>query len=88
MQPDPKAAEDFAKLVLVTARTLRDLITKPLNPRRRAAMLTSLNDALAPFDAELEAHEPGGCAPTVYTQAPLDPRDDNCELPKPPRLER
>lgn len=112
MMPNPKAAEDFATLVLVTARTLRQLIEEPLTPRRRAAMLTSLNDALAPFDdaAEepLERHESGGCAPPVYT-APLppihdpecarivaidarcdcslsrvNPRDDNCELPKTP----
>lgn len=94
MQPDPKAAEDFATLVLVTARTLRKLITKPLNPKTRAAMLTELNGALQPFDwDDLEAHEAGGCAPPVYAQRPhpappLDLRDDDCELPKPPRLER
>lgn len=70
MTPDPKAAEDFARLVLVTARTLRQLIQEPINPRRRAAMLTDLNDALQPFDAEpdLERHECGGCAPPVYTR--------------------
>lgn len=71
MTPDPKAAEDFATLVLVTARTLRRLIQEPINPRRRAAMLTELNDALAPFDdaaePDLERHECGGCAPPVYT---------------------
>ncbi|MCL4715522.1 MAG: hypothetical protein KJZ75_11475 [Hyphomonadaceae bacterium] len=32
---------------------------------------------------EMPVH-PGGCAPPVYVREPYgDPRDDNCELPKP-----
>ena len=69
MQPDPKAAEDFAKLVLVTARTLRRLIQEPIKPRTRAEMLTELNDALHPFDEPDElglVHAPH-CAVNVLT---------------------
>jgi len=104
---DPKAAEDFATLVLVTARTLRRLIDEPINPRRRAAMLRELNDALAPFDAEPALDLDGGPLVFTVTLHPIhdpecgsitghdskrcdcslsrvNPRDDNCELPKTP----
>lgn len=119
MTPDPKAAEDFATLVLVTARAVRHLLD-PMRPKTRGRLLCELEAALAPFDAEDESPAPKSLLDGAYDKftaaraarwrehapgcpvvtdlcgnaecscgawdaaAQINPRDDNCELPKTP----
>lgn len=61
MHANPKAAEDFARLVLVTARTLRALIAQPMRAETRTEQLRELDEALAPFDDDGCPHDDPDC---------------------------